>query len=135
MIYVLAGEQNGESGKMASTTHFLPPQNPRPTSSIYSDDESIMADLMGKLTEEIRLQEYHTIAAYRQENRELEEELALYRTLWNRTITLANNVIYSVAVLERHLKIVDIKVAGAEKKWLAFWGIYKESSGSHPAWI
>jgi hypothetical protein len=34
-----------------------------------------------------------------QENRELEDELVLYRKLWNGTIRLANNIIRSVAIL------------------------------------
>ena len=94
-----------------------------------------MADLLCRVTEEIRLQEYCTIETYMQENEELEEELALYRSLWNETIMLVNTVIRSAAILQQHVKAVDMKVARAEKKWLAFWGIYKESSGSHPAWI
>jgi hypothetical protein len=84
---------------MASTAHFPLLQNPCLTSSVYSDDESIIAGLMRQITEELRLQEYRTIAAYMQENRELEDELVLYRKLWNGTIRLANNIIRSVAIL------------------------------------
>ena len=115
--------------------HPIPPPNPRPTSSVYSDDMSIMAGLVRKVSEETRLQEYRMIESYMRENQALEDELALHRTAWNGTIMLANEVTQAIMTIENGLIIVDAGVASAEKDWLAFWGIYKESLGQHPPWL
>ena len=116
-------------------SHPIPSLNPRPSSSVYSDDMSIMTCLVRKVSEETRVQEYRTIASYTRENQALEDELALYRMAWNGTIMLANEVIQAITIIEKSLIIVDAGVASAEKDWLAFWGIYKESSGLHPLWL
>lgn len=109
--------------------------SPRPPSSVYSDDEPTIAYLIRKVEEETRLQEYETIASYTRENQVLEEELELYRKLWNGTIRLANEVIKFITVMKRSLVKTDVNEANAERNWLAFWGIYLESVGSHPPWI
>jgi hypothetical protein len=113
-------------------SHPIPPPNPRPTSSVYSDDMSIMTCLIRKVSEETRAQEYQTIDSYIRENQALEEELALHRRAWNGTIMLANEVVQAITIIKKSLITVDANVASAEKEWLAFWGIYKESIGSHP---
>ena len=113
----------------------ISPPSPRPPSSVYSDDMPIMTYLIRQVSEETRLQEYQTIASYMRENQALEEELELYRKAWNGTIMLANEVIKAITVLKRSLITVDANVASAEKDWLAFWGIYQESVGSHPPLI
>jgi hypothetical protein len=69
------------------------------------------------------------------ENQALEDELALYRMARNGTIMLANEVIRAITTIGKGLIIVDTGVASAEKDWLAFWGIYKESLGPHPSWL
>ena len=74
-------------------SHPIPSLNPRPSSSVYSDDMSIMTCLVRKVSEETRVQEYRTIASYTRENQALEDELALYRMAWNKTIILTNEVI------------------------------------------
>ena len=107
----------------------------RPTSSVYSDDMSIMTYLIHKVSEETRAQEYETIASFMRENQALEEELARHQKAWNGTIMLANEVIQAITTFRKSLTTVDTKVAGVEKDWLAFWGIYKESLGSHPPWV
>jgi hypothetical protein len=117
------------------TCHPVPPPNPRPTSSVYSDDISLMTGLTRQVSGEIRIQEYQTIATYMRENQTLKEELALFRKAWNETIMLVNKVVQVIAIIERSLTAVDTEVASAEKDWLAFWGIYKESPGLHPPWI
>src|SRR5436190_7038111 len=114
--------------------HPVPP-NPRPTSSVYSDDMSLMVCLIRSVSEEIRAQEYQTISSYMRENQALEEELALYRRAWNGTIILVNEVLQAIAIIKKSLITVDTNVASAEKDWLAFWGIYKESIGSYPLWL
>jgi hypothetical protein len=125
--------------QMASTmdwrSHPIPPPKPRPTSSVYSDDMSIMTYLIRKVEEETTAQEYQTIASYMRENQALEEELALHRRTWNGTIMLVHEVIQASAIIKKSLITVDANVASAEKEWLAFWGIYKESMGSHPPWL
>jgi hypothetical protein len=63
---------------MDQRSHPIPPPNPRPTLSIYSDDMSIMTYLIRKVLEETRAQEHQTIASYIRENQALEEELALH---------------------------------------------------------
>jgi len=113
----------------------IPPHNPRPASSVYSDDMSIMTSLIRKVSEETRLQEYQTIASYTRENEILEAELVLHRKVWNGTIMLANEVIQVITIIKKSLIRVDAEVARAEKDWLAFWGIYKESEGLHPPWL
>jgi hypothetical protein len=120
---------------MDRRSHPIPPPNPRPTSSIYSDDMSIMTCLIRKVSEETRAQEHQTIASYIRENQALEEELALHQMAWNGTIMLANEVIQANTTIKKSLITVDANVASAEKEWLAFWGIYKESIGSHPPWL
>ncbi len=70
-----------------------------------------------------------------EENQALEEELALHRRAWNGTIMLVNDVIQAITIIKKSLITVDANVASAEKDWLAFWGIYKESLGSHPPWL
>jgi hypothetical protein len=45
-------------------SHQVPSPNHRPTSSIYSDDVSIMTYLIHKVSEETRTQEYETIASF-----------------------------------------------------------------------
>lgn len=102
-----------------------PSPNPRPTSSVYSDDVSIMTNLVRKVSEETRAQQYQTIACFMRENQTLEEELTLHRKTWNGTIMLANEVIKSSKTIKRSLITVDANVASAEKEWLAFWGIIK----------
>jgi hypothetical protein len=94
-----------------------------------------MTCLIHKVSEETRAQEYQTIASYMRENQALEEELALHQRAWNGTIMLANEVIQASTIIKKSLTTVDAKVASAEKEWLAFWGIYKESIGSHPPWL
>jgi len=116
-------------------SHPIPPPNPRPTSSVYSDDMSIMTGLVRKVSEETRVQEYHTIACYMRENQALEDEIALHRMAWTGTIMLADEVIQAITIIEEGLITVDASVASAEKDWLAFWGIYKESLGPHPPWL
>ena len=120
---------------MDQRSHPILPPNPRPTSSVYSDDMSIMTCLIRKVSEETRAQEYQTIDSYIRENQALEEELALHRRAWNGTIMLANEVIQAITIIKKSLITVDANVASAEKEWLAFWGIYKESIGSHPPWL
>jgi hypothetical protein len=44
-------------------SHSTPPPNPRPTSSVYSDDTSIMVCLIRRVSEEIRAQEDWTIVS------------------------------------------------------------------------
>ena len=116
----------------------MAPPNPRPTSSVYSDDSPsmpTMSQLIHEVSEEAKDQEYETIASYRRENQALEEELALHRKTWNGTIMLANKVIETVTMIKKSVVTVDVKLEDAEREWLAFWGIYKESPGSHPPWI
>lgn len=96
---------------------------------------SIMTYLIHKVSEDTRTQEYETIASFIRENQALEEELALHRKAWNGTIFMANEVIQAITAIRKSLITVDTKVAGAEKDWLAFWGIYKESLGEHRPWI
>ena len=116
-------------------SHQLPSRNHFPTSSVYSDDVSIMTYLIYKVSEETRTQEYETIASFVRENQALEEELALYQKAWNGTITMANEIIQAITSIRKSLVTVDTEVAGAEKDWLAFWGIYEESPGEHQPWI
>lgn len=116
-------------------TIMIPPPNPRPASSVYSDDTSIMTHLIQMVSEESTAQAYQLIATYTNETRMLEEELTLHREAWNGTIMLANKVLQAVATIKRILVILGNKEDGAEKGWLAFWGIYKECQGSHPPWI
>ena len=120
---------------MDQRSHLTSTPSPRPPSSVYSDDLSIMTYLIRQVSEETRVQEYQTIASYIREIQALEEELALHRRAWNGTIMLANVVIKTVTIIKKGLITVDTKVASAEKDWLAFWGIYQESVGSFPPWI
>ncbi len=120
---------------MDCKSHSVPLPTPRPTSSVYSNDISIMTNLIRDVSEEIRVQEHQTIAAFMREIQALEEELALRQRAWNGTIMLANQVIEASTNIEKSLITVDANVASAEKEWLAFWGIYKESIGSHPLWL
>jgi len=120
---------------MDCRSHSIPSTNPRPTSSVYSDEISLMTYLIRKVSEELRAQEYETVAAYIRENQALEEELALRRRAWGGTIMLADEVIQASANIKSSLITIDANVASAEKEWLAFWGIYKESTGSHPPWL
>jgi hypothetical protein len=94
-----------------------------------------MSQLIREVSEEAKDQEYETIASYRRENQALEDELALYRKTWNGTIMLANKIIETVTKIKESIVTVDINLEDAEREWLAFWGIYKESPGSHPPWI
>jgi hypothetical protein len=101
-------------------SHLIPSPNPRPTSSVYSDDMPIMTYLICKVLEETRTQEYQTIACYMRENQAYEEELALHQRAWNGTIMLANEVIQAITTIKKSLIKVDVNVARAEKEWLAF---------------
>ena len=65
----------------------------------------------------------------------LEGEVALHQKAWNGTISIANEVIQIITTIRRSLVKVETKVESAEKTWLAFWGIYKESLGEHRPWI
>lgn len=116
-------------------SHHVPSQDHRPTSSVYSDDVSIMTYLIHKVSEETRIQEYETIASLMRENQALKEEIAGYQKLWDGAIIMANEVIQAITTIRKSLATLGTKVAGAEKDWLAFWGIYKESLGEHPHWI
>ncbi|KAH7363992.1 hypothetical protein BKA65DRAFT_388765 [Rhexocercosporidium sp. MPI-PUGE-AT-0058] len=107
----------------------------RPTSSVYSDDASIMTYLIHKVSEQTTTQEYETIASFTRENKALEEELALHRKAWNGTIHMANEVIQAITTIRKSLVKVEKNVEDAEKTWLAFWGIYRESLGEHRPWI
>ena len=126
---------DGQSASIDQRSYQISTPSPRPPSSVYSDDVPTMAYLIRKVEEETRLQEYQTIASYTRENQLLEEELELYREVWNGTIMLANEVIKFITVMKRSLAKIDANVANAERDWLAFWGIYQESVGSHPPWI
>jgi len=106
-----------------------------PEASPYPAAENGPTYLIHKVSEETRTQEYETIASFMRENQVLEEELALHQKAWNETIILANEVIQAITTIRKSLITADTKVAGAEKDWLAFWGIYKESLGEHRPWI
>ncbi|KAH9206344.1 hypothetical protein DL95DRAFT_315737 [Leptodontidium sp. 2 PMI_412] len=120
---------------MDGDSHLTPSPDRRPTSSVYSDDASIMTYLIHKVSEQTRTQEYETIASFTRENQALEEELALHQKAWNGTISMANEVIQAITTIRKSLVKVETKVGRAEKTWLAFWGIYKESLGEHRPWI
>jgi hypothetical protein len=94
-----------------------------------------MVCLISNVSEEIRKQEHQTIVSYLKENQALEMELALYRREWNGTIMLANEVIQAITVIKKSQVTLNTSLESAEKDWLAFWGIYKESEGSHPLWL
>jgi hypothetical protein len=94
-----------------------------------------MTNLIRRVSEETRAQEYQTIASYMRENQALEEELTLHQRAWNGTIMLANEVTQAITIIKKSLITVDAKLASAEKDWLAFWGIYKESIGPHQPWL
>jgi hypothetical protein len=94
-----------------------------------------MTSLTRIVSEETRVQEYQTIASYMKEIEALEEELALHQREWNGTITLVNEVIKFIMAIKNSLLTVDTNLASAQKKWLAFWGIYQESVGSRPPFI
>ncbi len=108
---------------------------PRPSSSIYSDDIPIMTSLTRLVSEEARVQGYQTIATYTNEIQALEKELALHRREWNETIMLVNEVIKAIMIIKKCLLTINTNEAKAERDWLAFWGIYQESVGSHPPFI
>ncbi|KAH6700625.1 hypothetical protein BKA61DRAFT_461657, partial [Leptodontidium sp. MPI-SDFR-AT-0119] len=80
-----------------------------------------------QVSEEIRTQEYETTASFMRENQALGEELALHQKEWNGSIIIANEALQSITTIRKSLITVDIKAADAEKDWLVFWGIYKES--------
>lgn len=120
---------------MDGTSPLTPSPVCRPTSSVYSDDASIMTYLMYRVSEQTRTQEYETIASFTRENQALEGEVALHQKVWNGTISIANEVIQIITTIRRSLVKVETKVESAEKTWLAFWGIYKESLGEHRPWI
>lgn len=126
---------SGNAFPMDWRSHPIPQPNPRPTSSVYSDDISIMASLVRKVSEDTRVQEYRTIECYMRENQALEDEIELRRMTWTGTIMLADEVIRAITMIENSLITIEANVASAEKDWLAFWGIYKESIGSHPPWL
>jgi hypothetical protein len=94
-----------------------------------------MLDLMEQVSEGIRLQAYQTIASYLRDIQALENELALHRSAWNGTITVANEVIKAITVIKKCVTKMNAKEASAGKDWMAFWGIYQESVGSHPPYI
>jgi hypothetical protein len=54
------------------------------------------------------------------ENQALEDEIALHRMAWTRTIMLVDEVIRAITIIEKGLITVNISVASAEKNWLAF---------------
>jgi hypothetical protein len=120
---------------MEEISHPISPPSPRPPSSVYSDDIPIMISLIRQVSEETRVQELQTIASYIEEIQALEDELALHRREWNGTIMLANEVIKVITVIKKGLITVHTNMARAEKNWLAFWGIFQESVGSHPPYI
>jgi hypothetical protein len=91
-----------------------------------------MAYLIRQVSEETRLQEGRTIDTYLKEIQALEEELALHQRAWNGTIMVVNKVIEVITVLGKSLNALNVNLERAEAEWLAFWGIYKESSGSYP---
>jgi hypothetical protein len=126
---------SGNAFPMDWRSHPIPQPNPRPTSSVYSDDISIMASLVRKVSEDTRVQEYCTIECYMRENQALEDEIELRRMTWTGTIMLADEVIRAITMIENSLITIEANVASAEKDWLAFWGIYKESIGSYPPWL
>jgi len=41
----------------------------------------------------------------------------------------------AITIIKKSLITVDANVASAEKNWLAFWDIYKETVGSQPFWL
>jgi len=94
-----------------------------------------MKYLNRRVAEETRIQEYETVASFMRENQALEEELIRYQQVWDGSITMANDVIQAIMMIRKSLVTVDRKVAGSEEKWLAFWGIYKESLGEPQPWI
>lgn len=120
---------------MSRTSHALPMATPRPASSVYSDDASIMTALIQKVTEETRLQEYETLCTFMRENRELKDVVASYQRTWNRTIMLVNEAIQAITTTKKSLVTINSHIAKAEKDWLAFWGIYKESVGPNQPFI
>jgi hypothetical protein len=129
----ISNSQNASTMEWGSYPVLLP--SPRPTSSVYSDDKSVMICLIRSVSEEIRAQEYQTITSYIRENQVLEEKLEQYRGEWKGTIMLANEVMQAITIIKESRTRVDANAASAEKDWLAFWGIYKESVGSHLLWL
>lgn len=120
---------------IAERAHPPPLPRPRPPSSIYSDDLPAMLDLIRQVSDDLWEQEDQAVAHYTGEIRALEDELVLYRRAWNETITVANKVIRSITLIRKHVTKIAAAETEAGKDWMAFWGIYQKSVGSHPPFI
>jgi hypothetical protein len=94
-----------------------------------------MEHLIREVAEETRLQQYRTIEAYMRENKDLQEELEAHETKWRQTIILVEAIIQFITAIQKLEKAAKESFDAADTKWLAFWGIYREASGSHPLWF
>jgi hypothetical protein len=123
-----------------SDLHPLLRPDPRPCSSIYSQDVSIieykfsLEDLAYQVDESTKLAESYTLAQLITENEQLHRDATYYRREWDALMRLLDELMDSAILIRTTLKDSYSKIAEAEAAWLAFWGIVEQSSYAHH-WI
>jgi hypothetical protein len=98
-----------------------------------------MEYLVRQVSEMKRAQELQTISILMKENQLLWKEVAICRRLWNGIIVMMTEAIEAMKCIETALENFSTETAAAERDWLAFWGIYRESvdyiGSKPPRWI
>jgi hypothetical protein len=123
-----------------SNLHPLLRPDPRPCSSIYSQDVSIIGDnfsledLAHHVDESTKLAESYTLAQLITENEQLHRDTLYYRREWDALMRLLDELMDSALLIRTTLKDSYSKIVQAEAAWLAFWGIVEQSSYTHH-WI
>ena len=115
----------------------MPKVEPRPSSSIYSDDCS-MEHLIHQVSETKRVQELRTISVLMDENELLREKVLQYRLLRDEILNLVNSGVETLDYINRALRGFRQRTNAANKDWLAFWGIYECTSHGGckpPKWV
>ncbi|KAF7894682.1 uncharacterized protein EAF01_010132 [Botrytis porri] len=111
-----------------------PPGNPRPCSSVYSQDEDpfgdnfSLEDLARRVDESTKVSESNTLVQLGIENQILSQHVAYYQREWDALIDLLEELIDAVLLITSTLKNFNHKREEAETAWLAFWGIKEEAS-------
>lgn len=94
--------------------------------SVYSEQFS-MEDLLHRVTTFKRIEELKTVERLTEENQLLRERITFYQRIWQGAIDLLDEAIETAVSMQKILEDYDHGKATAERDWLAFWGIFRES--------
>lgn len=111
-----------DSSHVPENLAFPSSPDPRPCSSVYSDEFSL-EDLAQRVDESIWVTQLSSIQRLLEENSALEKDLTRYRQTWHDLMALFDEVFELALLLRGSIDEFRDKITAAESKWLATYGV------------